>query len=214
MSTTYTPADTFHSTVSIPDNGESDDSSVLFGPVKSNADNEKYLYERSAGAAGVQFSVLGPPAYNIADRFTYNAASDYGIIQTDVTSAGQLGWDITGLLHAMKLVGGTISGLEARLDGDLDAGSPHGTIPGGLPTLKLIEMDPSTSPPTVTTKANTTDPSATKEIYDSNHTFSCDPDTVVVDGCRYFVEFAGEHASCAKIGMGLLDILVTVTPAP
>jgi hypothetical protein len=223
MTTEYTPVNQNNATIVLPSNGESASVASIIEAVKDVADNSAYVKARAPGASGATLHVpLNSALYNCHKdgstgvHWATNNGTTYNSgcwIQTDVAEEGLLGFDITSLLSAAGLLGGTITGYSMQLDGDLYSGTPpHAAKPGTMPIVRITTIALATG--ARATPATMTDDSATQAVYDADHTVvgTC---SVATDGAhyRYILEVLGECGTNSEVGLTLKDLTVTVSHA-
>ena len=145
----------------------------------------------------------GPAAKNLDARWEH---SGLYWVQTDVTSSGELWLPLHYLPNR-----GTLTGVIARIHGNLGGSGPHGALPAVKPIAALWSIVYATA---VTNLEGTiTDNPADVPAYEQAHDLAIGALSLPIDGTQgYFFKITGEAgANSIAVALGIVGLQANVT---
>lgn len=175
MPTTVTEADTFPTTLEVPNDGEdADQASVLTTFVQDLADRTRWLRNRNL-AAQITASSTGYKLDGFMQAAVLNKtdnvwAPNTGFwLQTEGASgasACSLHWSLPRIPNAV------LEGVDVWVHGDVISTGAHGGLPAGMPVVALYGTEQGASGPNSDVVVTQTDTSGSLPAYETAHKIS------------------------------------------
>lgn len=227
MSETYTAVDTgpFVGAYTMPQGSDTRNIASVRTPMEAMADDIAYLRaliepdfadEVTIAAVGVPHLDKHSGATTAAFELVRSDASGsnagvFFVSQSVAESANALYQPVA--IWEMNLPhGAEISGIGCRAEGS--SGGPHGALPTGMPTVRLMYLPILTSDGVPTQIISKVDDAASVAAYEAAHTFSTTTSGIDVDreANKYFLVVAGEAGTNATDLLSIYSAWVKVKP--
>ena len=209
--TLYTPTDQHHTQLSVPDNGQADDSASLFdGTAKYNADNGLYLYNRNVGAVGGDYLIPMTPA-DLGASPAYHWNDGAGAVRF-LCCGAITGTNDEALFNVPQIFGAKLDQITAWVEGDGGANN-HTALPVSLPRVTLYSRDMTGG--SETNEGAQIDTSGTYTAYDITHSIQLTLGTAVSFSAtkQYMVSIRGESGTNSVAdALALYGLYMRVVP--
>jgi hypothetical protein len=217
MAHNLTPANSFDTTITVPDDGDGGTAASVNGAFQALANRTQYLNQNylplSGGALtgtlqGTSFrfstslGTVSPTNYTrlqsyfggVPDGNQWKMDVNRGIfIQNTVSSAGTLYLPLNNIIDGSTLTSVTVTLAGASYSG---AAGHGGSLPATMPTLKLYRQDQGSPPAQTQIGGTTTDSSANAAAYDAAHSVTISGlSEAVVQTKQYYLLLTGEAST-------------------
>lgn len=201
MSTELSPAaDTYHSTVTAPSDGDAANGTNFQAGIQDCADNARYVRDRCPGAAASTVIII-PPQIATPDLDGYWDLLGNYQRQNDVSTSHKLYYPV------VMPPDGTITQVRCLVTGT----GGHSALPANMPILRLYSLD---STGTTTQEGTVTDTSADLGAYETVHWITLSGLSVSLGQDAYHVDLLGESGANALADkLVAYQVEITVTNA-